>query len=281
MRIKPRVLVVDDKRNMVRLMKKVLRKDAAVSGATAGRDAIAALEAEEFDVVLCDLKMPDVDGIEVLRACTQLRPNTEFILMTAYASVDTAVEALRLGAYDYLTKPFDPEAGRRVVLQAIARAAAHLPDTLGAAGTKNEVLPGVIGRSESMQECASLVHRVAVSDSTVLLLGATGTGKERVARAIHALSRRRANRFVPVNSAAIPRFLASSSRASSSATPRVRSPAPIAIAPGSSRKPTRGRSSSTRSVTCGAPCRQSSRGCWRSEPFDVSESQMSGRSTFG
>ncbi|MEQ8727473.1 MAG: sigma-54 dependent transcriptional regulator [Sandaracinaceae bacterium] len=201
---KPRVLVVDDKRNMVSLMKKVLRNDASVSGAVCGRDAIAALEAEEFDVVLCDLKMPDVHGVEVLRACRRLRPNAEFILMTAHASVDTAVDALRLGAYDYLTKPFDPEAARLVVLRALARAAAHLPEPSGAGESGNEFLPGVIGRSKEMLELASLVQRIAVSDSTVLLLGDTGTGKERVSRAIHTLSPRSGNRFVPVNCAAIP-----------------------------------------------------------------------------
>jgi response regulator RpfG family c-di-GMP phosphodiesterase len=111
------VLVVDDKRNMLSLMKKVLRDDARVLTAERGLDALKLLEAEPVDVVLCDLRMPDMDGVEVLKLCKRVRPQAEFILMTAYASVPTAVEALRLGAYDYLTKPFEPQAGRAVVLE--------------------------------------------------------------------------------------------------------------------------------------------------------------------
>jgi DNA-binding NtrC family response regulator len=110
------VLVVDDKRNMLRLMAKVLQEDVRVLTAENGADAIRTLEAEPVDVVLCDVRMPDVDGLQVLQASKRLRPRSQFVLMTAYASVTSAVEALRLGAYDYLTKPFDPEAARGVVL---------------------------------------------------------------------------------------------------------------------------------------------------------------------
>ena len=108
------VLVVDDKKNMLSLMKKVLRADARVLTAERGLDALKILEAEAVDVVLCDLRMPDMDGVEVLKLCKRVRPQAEFILMTAYASVGTAVEALRLGAYDYLIKPFDPQIGKAV-----------------------------------------------------------------------------------------------------------------------------------------------------------------------
>src|SRR3989304_7927132 len=106
------VLVVDDKHNMVRLMSKVLKKDVLVRTAVSGTEAIETLRREPIDAVLCDLKMPDMDGLDVLRACRRLRPNAEFVLMTAYASVGTAVEALKLGAYDYITKPFEPELAR-------------------------------------------------------------------------------------------------------------------------------------------------------------------------
>jgi two-component system response regulator HydG len=195
------VLVVDDKKNMLSLMKKVLRGDARVLTAERGLDALKILEAEPVDVVLCDLRMPDMDGVEVLKLCKRVRPQAEFILMTAYASVGTAVEALRLGAYDYLIKPFDPQTGRAVVLRAMGRAATSLP---GREGVSDEVLPDMLARSQKMRELSQLIERVAGSDATVLLLGETGTGKERVARALHRLSQRSAQRFVAVNCAAIP-----------------------------------------------------------------------------
>jgi len=197
------VLVVDDKKNMLSLMKKVLRGDARVLTAERGLDALKVLEAEPVDVVLCDLRMPDMDGVEVLKLCKRVRPQAEFILMTAYASVATAVEALRLGAYDYLIKPFDPQAGRAVVLRAMGRAATSLPGQAGDSGG-DEVLPDMLARSPKMRELSELVRRIASSDATVLLLGETGTGKERVARALHRLSPRSSQRFVAVNCAAIP-----------------------------------------------------------------------------
>ncbi|MEM6957125.1 MAG: response regulator, partial [Myxococcota bacterium] len=117
----PTLLVVDDKKNMTRLIAKVMKKDAIVHAASGGTEALRMLKSQPVDAVLCDLKMPDMSGLEVLRACRQLRPNAEFILMTAYATVGTAVEALKLGAYYYLTKPFEPDAARSVLLRALAR----------------------------------------------------------------------------------------------------------------------------------------------------------------
>ena len=187
----PTVLVVDDKKNMLRLMAKVLKDDARVLTALRGDEAIEILREERVDVVLCDLRMPDLDGIEVLKACKKLRSQTEFVLMTAFASVGTAVEALRLGAHDYLTKPFEPEAARAVVLRALGRAQpSGDPNSSG-----SEILPGMIGQSPAMNELAHFVRQVAKSDATVLLLGETGSGKERVARAVHRLSLRSADPF--------------------------------------------------------------------------------------
>lgn len=195
--VRPVVLIVDDKRNMVRLMSKVLRDDAITLTAYTGAEAIEQLSVQAVDVVLSDLKMPDMTGLDVLQACKRMRPTARFVLMTAYASVDTAVEALRLGVHDYLTKPFDPERAREVILRAVGRA----PVT---PGESHEVLPGIIGRSPAMIELGELVRRVANSTATALIMGETGTGKERIARAIHHLSPRRSRRFVAVNCAAIP-----------------------------------------------------------------------------
>ena len=195
------VLVVDDKPNMLRLMAKVLSADARILTAEGGQQAIQILEKEPVDVVLCDVRMPDVDGVQVLAACKRLRPRAQVILMTAYASVNTAVDALRLGAFDYLTKPFEPAAARAVVLRALGRTEETSPVPSGAQG---EVLPGVMAVAQSMQELARLVLRVSNSDATVVLMGETGTGKERLARAVHRCSARAAQRFVAVNCAAIP-----------------------------------------------------------------------------
>jgi len=195
------VLVVDDRPNMLSLAKKVLGKDVRVLTASGGREALDKLAKQPVSVVVCDLRMPDMEGIDVLRECKRTRPRTEFILMTAYASVDTAVEAMRLGAYDYITKPFEPETLRGVVLRALGRA---VPGEEAEDDAPLEVLPGLVGRSTAMRELAKLVERYAASDATALIIGETGTGKERIARAIHSLGPRASQRFIPVNCAAIP-----------------------------------------------------------------------------
>ncbi|PRQ03748.1 Transcriptional regulatory protein ZraR [Enhygromyxa salina] len=197
----PRVLVVDDRPNMLRLVQKILRADAHVLTANDGAAAINLLEREAVAVVLCDLEMREVGGLAVLEACKRTQPGAVFVLMTAYATVATAIQAMRMGAYDYLSKPFDPEDLRAVILRALGRAASH---TAAAEAETDTLLPGVYGRAPVMAELAQLVGRVAPSDATALVLGETGTGKERIARALHALSARSERRFVAVNCAAIP-----------------------------------------------------------------------------
>jgi two-component system response regulator HydG len=195
---RPTVLVVDDHSNMLRLMTKVLGEDAHVITARGGREAIDLLSRERVSVVLADLSMPEVDGLEVFRACKRLQPSAELVLMTAYASVPSAVEALRLGAFEYLTKPFEPELARAAVLRALGRA----PAKPGQEG--GELLPGMLGISPKMHELAFAVRKFAPSQATALLVGESGTGKERIARAMHQLSGRADQRFVPINCAALP-----------------------------------------------------------------------------
>lgn len=195
---RPTVLIVDDKANMLSLMGKVLGPDADVQTALDGQAALDIVEHRPVQVVLCDLKMPKVDGIDVLRACKRLSPSTEVILMTAYATVDTAIAALRLGAYDYLTKPLEPDAVRRVVQRALGQTRATTP------GLDSEVLPGVVARSAAMQKLAGRLRELATSETTLLLCGETGTGKERLARAVHQLGPRASHRLVAINCAAIP-----------------------------------------------------------------------------
>ena len=121
---RPCVLVVDDHSNMLRLMTKVLSDDVRVITARGGREAIELLKREPVSVVLADLSMPEVDGLEVFKACKSLRPDAQLVLMTAFASVPSAIEALRLGVFEYLTKPFEPELARAAVLRALGRAPA-------------------------------------------------------------------------------------------------------------------------------------------------------------
>ena len=166
----PIVLVVDDRPNMLRLLQKVLGRDAQVVVAERGGQAIELLRQMPVAVVVCDLKMPDVDGLEVLRASKQLRPDAEFILMTAHGSVANAVDAMRLGAYDYLMKPFEPESVRAVVLRALNRSAAAPREEPPPEASIDHYLPGLSGPSRTMRELGRLVRKVAASDSTARLL---------------------------------------------------------------------------------------------------------------
>jgi two-component system response regulator HydG len=200
----PTVLVVDDKANMLALLSKVLGKSARVVTARGVKSALGLLEKGSIHVVLCDLRMADGDGLEVLRAVRSRWPSVPFILMTAYASVPTAVQAMREGAYDYITKPFDPDELRAIVERALAQAA-----VLGTTEQEEESLGlgPLIGRSPAMRAVYQMIERVAPTDATVLILGETGTGKELAARAIHERSSRSGARPIAVNCAAIPRSL--------------------------------------------------------------------------
>lgn len=202
--MKPTILVVDDKPNMAAMLAKVLGKLARVVTARGVRAAMEMLERESIAVILCDLRMNDGDGLQVLGAVRARWPGVPFILMTAYASVPTAVQAMREGAYDYVTKPFETEALKALVERALTRAAV----LQGAHHTNEEDGFGsMIGRSPAMLGIYRLIDRVAPTDATTLILGETGTGKELVARAIHDRSPRAQSRFIAVNCAAIPRSL--------------------------------------------------------------------------
>ena len=191
---RPSVLVVDDKANMLRLMTKVLHDEARVFTAANGAGAIAVLDEEAIDVVLCDLRMPDLSGLEVLRACKVRQPRAEFILMTAYATVDTAVTALKEGAYDYLTKPFEPEDAKAIVRRALHSARPRL-----GVAEEDELLPAVHARSRVMRELATIVRQIAPTEINVLVVGESGSGKQQIARAVHALSTRSERPFAALD----------------------------------------------------------------------------------
>jgi DNA-binding NtrC family response regulator len=207
----PRVLVVDDKENMLKLFAKILGDSYQVTTAGDGAKALALLGVEAFDVVVTDLRMPGADGLDVLRATKQRSPETEVVLMTAHASIQNAVEAIRQGAYDYLQKPFDPDAALLVVSRAAERKL--LREQASTLRREIQTVYGfqnIIGKSPKMREVFVQIQQAAGLDITVLLLGETGTGKEMAARAIHYASARKDRSFVAVNCGALPSELVES-----------------------------------------------------------------------
>src|SRR5437660_377119 len=203
-----KLLIVDDEQGMRQLLSIVFgREGHDVRVAENGRRALELLRSREADVIVSDVKMPDMDGIELLRAARELLPEVAVVLMTAFATVDTAREAFKLGADDFITKPFDVEELKLIVAKALERL------TLKKEGETLKVekealikeqrargsLGNIIGHSERMQAVYQMIETVAEVQSTVLITGDSGTGKELVARAIHDLSPRAEKPFVSIN----------------------------------------------------------------------------------
>jgi DNA-binding NtrC family response regulator len=204
-----RVLVVDDDADMSAMLARHLESEGmAVVAATGGRAALKALASQEFDVVVTDLVMDDIGGLEVLAAAGRGRPAPRVILMTAFGTLETAIEAMRRGAYDYLAKPFKLAEVTATVGRAFDdHRLRRENERLRAEIERQQGLDRLLGRSRIMQETVSQIRAVAGSDSSVLLLGESGTGKELVAQALHWASPRRGGRFVAVNCAAVPETL--------------------------------------------------------------------------
>jgi two-component system response regulator PilR (NtrC family) len=204
-----RVLVVDDERSMRDLLSIMLKQSGYhVVAADGGEEALAALAQEPFDLVITDLRMRKVDGIAVLRAAKEHSPHTVVLVVTAFASTETAVEAMKLGAYDYITKPFKLDEIRLIIANAIERK--RLQDenvALKRQLRKERGFEHFIGKSRSMLEIFETIRKTADSGSTVMVTGESGTGKELVAQAIHGESARRQGPFVSVNCGAVPENL--------------------------------------------------------------------------
>jgi len=200
-----KVLVVDDQRNMRATTAIVLRQAGhAVDEAEDGAAALQRLQAGTFDVVLTDLRMPTVDGMELLRAVQRIAPETQVIVMTAYGTIESAVDAIRHGAYDFLAKPFKEDELLLRVEKAIEKRRLLGEVNLFAGEFRQRYgLEHVVGRSQAIRDVLERVKRVGPTDATVLVTGESGTGKELVARALHVASRRGDKPFVPVNCAAI------------------------------------------------------------------------------
>ncbi len=201
-----RVLVVDDERSMRELLAIVLQREGyEVLTAENGATAIATLEREPVDLLICDIKMPDISGVEVLRAAKRIDQDMVAMMVTAFASTQTAVEALRLGACDYLSKPFDVDELKIKVREKLESRDLRQENVLlkRALGARHE-FSNIVGRSEPMLAVFKLIQTIARTTSTVLITGESGTGKELVARAIHFNSLRRDRPFVALNCATLP-----------------------------------------------------------------------------
>jgi two-component system response regulator PilR (NtrC family) len=204
-----RVLVVDDEQSMRELLGIMLRQVGYdVTLADGGEPAVQALKTDDFDLVITDLRMRKVDGLAVLRAAKDHSPRTVVLVVTAFASTETAVEAMKLGAYDYVTKPFKLDELRLTIANALERK--RLQDEnreLKRQLRREHGFEGFIGKSPRMLEVFETIRKTADSGSTVMITGESGTGKELVARAVHLESARRARPFVSVNCGAIPETL--------------------------------------------------------------------------
>jgi len=201
-----RILIVDDEAQMRDLLVKVLDKNGyQVSAAGDGEQALALLEKEPVDLVVTDVRLPGIGGLEALKAIKELNPEIVVIIMTAFGSIDQAVQAVKEGAYDYINKPFKIDEMLLTIEKALEeRRLRHEVTTLRKELRTRYHFESIIGKSRAMQEVFSLIEQVGGSRSTVMIYGKSGTGKELVAKAIHYNSQRASKPFVAVNCAAIP-----------------------------------------------------------------------------
>lgn len=203
------ILVIEDKESMAEMLKETLESEGyGVISARDGVEGIRHLKEGKIDLVLTDLKLPQKGGIDILKASREENPLIPVIVMTAYGSVETAVAAMKEGAFDFITKPFDTDHLLMLIKRAIETQRLHTENILLKEEFASKLgFPRIVGKSEKITDVAQMVQKVATTKTTVLLLGDSGTGKELFARAIHYLSHRRDYPFVPINCAAIPRDL--------------------------------------------------------------------------
>jgi len=206
---KPRILIVDDEPSMREMLRIVLRRDGFhVAVAANGAQAVAALGEERVDLLISDIRMPDMSGVDVLRAAKEANRDIIAFMMTAFASTDSAVEAMRLGAVDYFTKPFNMDELRLKVRQHLEALRVKEENVLlkRALNAKHEFC-SIIGRSDAMLDLFKMIEMIAKASATVLITGESGTGKDLVARAVHYNSLRRDHPFVALNCGGLPETL--------------------------------------------------------------------------
>jgi len=195
------ILVVEDEDVARKNLEHVLRKEGyGVVSVDNGKKALDLLNIRTFDLVITDLKMEKVDGMQVLEKSRELQPHTEVIMITGYATVNSAVRAMKEGAYHYIAKPYKIDEVRKTVKEALTKRRLLLENIeLKESLKKIRPIPFIVGKSPQMISVEKTIHQVAPSDINVLILGESGTGKELVAKAIHELSPRSEKRFVAFN----------------------------------------------------------------------------------
>ena len=200
-----RILIIEDEEPIRRVLVRILTEEDRqyeITEAIDGKKGFNLLEKETFDLVLCDIKMPNMDGIEVLQKANSKKISTPFIMLTGHGNVETAVEAMKLGAYDFISKP--PDLNR--LITAVRHALENKSLRNENKKLKREVAQKfeIIGESKAVKEMKEMISKVAITDARILITGENGTGKELVAHQLHQQSNRRSNNFIEVNCAAIP-----------------------------------------------------------------------------
>jgi DNA-binding NtrC family response regulator len=201
----PKILVVDDEMIVCESCQRILEEEGyEVEIALSGKEAFEKMKAHPFDIVITDLKMPGIGGMEILRTFRKEYPDSIIIMITGFSTVETAVEAMKLGAFDYIPKPFTPDEVSIVVKKAIEKKSLMLENIYLRQELQEKYgFHNIVGKSKKMQEIYRIIAKVAMTDSTVLITGQSGTGKELIARAIHFNSPRREKQFVPVDCAVL------------------------------------------------------------------------------
>jgi len=207
-----KILVVDDERGMREFLNIMLQKEGyGVTSAGSGKEALEYISQKTFDIVITDIRMPDITGIDIIKTVKESTPETIVIMITAYASTETAVEAMKQGAYDYITKPFKIEEIKLIVRNALEKRRLREENLILKKKieewTATGFIGGIVGKSPSVIRIIELMVKIADSPSNVLITGESGTGKELIARAIHHYSYRKDRPFVAINCSAIPEGL--------------------------------------------------------------------------
>jgi len=207
--IPKRVLVVDDEENFRHILSVILKKEKyEVDTASNGNEALQKISSDAFDQVLCDIRMPGMDGLDFLKEVQKIEAGTSVIMMSAYGTLDTAIEAMKQGAYDYISKPFKPDEVILTLRKAEERERLRKEIELLRKEIKKEYsFDNIVSKNEAMQRIFEVIQKVAQYKSTVLITGESGTGKEVVARTLHHQSDRSQRPFIPVNCGAIPENL--------------------------------------------------------------------------
>ena len=204
-----KILIIDDEKSILDLLKVVFKKEGyQVATALSASRALELIEKNDFDLVLSDIKLPEMNGMEILKFIKDKKPDLPVVMMTAYGTIKQAVEALKAGALDYVVKPFDIEELKIVVAHGLEKRRLKEENIQLKKELQNKYkFENMIGKSKKMKEIYSLIEKIASTDSTVLITGESGTGKEMAARAIHFLSHRRDFSFVSINCSALPENL--------------------------------------------------------------------------